>query len=642
MTIIEKILAKHVRSGSGSSSGSQIPNPVSQYTHIQDQGSSIEYPVSSSIVKPGDIVDVDIDVRMARDFGGAGVVKHLEQYNLAVADRSKTFFTFDCNPTGSDQQYATNQQRCRLFARAHQIDVYDINAGIGTHLAIDEGLAVPGSTLVSTDSHANIVGAIGAFGQGMGDRDIAAAWSRGSVWFRVPETVKITLTGERPENLSAKDIVLNLLKAFGADGLLGCAVELYGEEVEILTLDERITISSMATEMGAITIIIPPSSEVIAWCREHSYLPVNPVYADHDARYSRNIELDISLFTPLVSLPGQPHHVTPVADLGRVKIDSAFVGSCTNGRISDMKEAARLLKGRKVAPGVVLKIVPSTDEVWNASMHLGYFEIFKAAGALVGNAGCAGCASGQIGQNGLGEVTISTGNRNFAGKQGKGDVYLASVSTAVASAIAGYITTADNIPDHPMVSEAGTGSEFATEKPRAQSGKSVELKSEKSRVIEGKVWLILRNNIDTDMIYHNRHLAVTDITEMGRYALGNLQGWEDFPQKAQPGDILITGKNFGSGSSRQHAVDCFSALGIKAILAESFGAIYERNAINAGFPVLTYTSLDELELVDRDPVAIDLEGGTITNQRNNKSVAIGRFSEIQKKIYEAGDLLLAP
>ncbi|MFO7369139.1 MAG: aconitase/3-isopropylmalate dehydratase large subunit family protein [Bacteroidales bacterium] len=618
MTIIEKILTEHLRSGSSGGS---------------DSGRS---------VKPGDIVDVVIDVRMARDFGGAGVVKHLEQYQLAVADRSKTFFTFDCNPTGSDQQYATNQQKCRLFARAHQIDVYDINAGIGTHLAIDEGLAVPGSTLVSTDSHANIVGAIGAFGQGMGDRDIAAAWSRGSVWFRVPETVKITFTGVRPENLTAKDIALNMLKAFGADGLLGYAVELYGEEAELLTLDERITISSMATEMGAIAIIIPPSSEVIAWCREHSYLPVNPVYADHDTRYSKIIDLDIASFTPLVSLPGQPHHVTPVADLGRVKIDSAFVGSCTNGRIEDMKEAARLLKGRKVAPGVVLKIVPSTDEVWNACLSQGYFEIFKAAGALVGNAGCAGCASGQIGQNGLGEVTISTGNRNFAGKQGKGDVYLASVSTAVASAIAGYITTADQIPDHPLIFVAKAGKVTSTAVSQPASAGVGQRKTQKPLVIEGKVWLILRNNIDTDMIYHNRHLAVTDISEMGRYALGNLSGWEDFPEKAQPGDILITGKNFGSGSSRQHAVDCFSALDISAILAESFGAIYERNAINAGFPVLTYTSLDELELVDRDTVVVDLEGGTMTNRRNGKSVSIGRFSEIQKKIYEAGDLLLAP
>src|SRR5512133_1057018 len=170
-------------------------------------------------VFPGDILDVKIDVRLARDFGGANVVKNLNDYGLKVEDASKTFFTFDCNPTGSDQKYAANQQLCRQYARDNDIGLYDINTGIGTHLAIDAGLAVPGDTVVSTDSHANILGAIGAFGQGMGDRDIAAAWSRGSVWFKVPETVRIILKGECTEGISAKDLVLNLLKKSGADGL---------------------------------------------------------------------------------------------------------------------------------------------------------------------------------------------------------------------------------------------------------------------------------------------------------------------------------------------------------------------------------------------------------------------------------------
>jgi 3-isopropylmalate/(R)-2-methylmalate dehydratase large subunit len=181
MTIIEKILAKHA---------------------------------GKEKVTPGEIVDIEIDVRLARDFGGANVVKNLEDNALKIADPQKTFFTFDCNPTGSDQKYAANQQKCRLYARNNNIQVYDINTGIGTHLAIDQGLALPGSTLVSTDSHANILGAIGAFGQGMGDRDIAAAWARGSVWFKVPKSVKVTLKGAKPTKISAKDIVLNLLKYF--------------------------------------------------------------------------------------------------------------------------------------------------------------------------------------------------------------------------------------------------------------------------------------------------------------------------------------------------------------------------------------------------------------------------------------------
>ena len=584
-------------------------------------------------VVPGDIADVVIDVRLARDFGGAGVVKNLEVNNLRIADPEKTFFTFDCNPTGSDQQYAANQQKCRLYARQNNITVYDINAGIGTHLAIDEGLAVPGSTLVSTDSHANVLGAIGAFGQGMGDRDIAASWARGSVWFKVPESVKITLSGERPEDVSAKDIALNLLKKFGADGLLGYAVELYGDEVNALSLDERITISSMATEMGAIALLFPPSAEVIAYCQSRSYQSFQPVYADPDAVYRHTFDLDLVTFKQVVALPGQPHDVALISDVRGTKIDSVFIGSCTNGRMEDMQTAAALLRNRKIAPGVVLKIVPSTDEVWNSCLKEGLIEIFKTAGALFGNAGCAGCASGQIGQNGPGEKTVSTGNRNFEGKQGKGEVYLASVSTAIASAIAGHLTSADEIPAEPSV--------FTTDAGKVKSTVATDLpKTEKKMVLEGKVWLILRDNIDTDMIYHNRHLAITNIQEMGQYAMGNLKGWEDYPKRSEPGDILITGKNFGAGSSRQQAVDCFRALENQAILAESFGAIYERNAINAGFPVLTYTDLKALELENRDTVILDLEKGSITNKKNNKTVQVARFSEVQRKIYLSGDLLL--
>lgn len=583
-------------------------------------------------VAPGEIVDVAIDVRLARDFGGAGVVKNLQANNLHIADPDKTFFTFDCNPTGSDQQYAANQQKCRLYARQNNVTVYDINAGIGTHLAIDEGLATPGSTLVSTDSHANILGAIGAFGQGMGDRDIAAAWSRGSVWFKVPESVKITLKGKRPELVSAKDIVLNLLKKFGADGLLGCSVEFYGDEVEALTLDERITISSMATEMGAIILLFPPSSMVIDYSRSRSSVDFKPVYADPEALYIKSIELDLSSFMPAIALPGKPHDVVSAKDVIGTKIDSVFVGSCTNGRLEDMHEAARLLKGRKVAPGVVLKIVPSTDEVWNNCLKEGLIEIFKSAGALFSNAGCAGCASGQVGQNGPGEKTMSTGNRNFEGKQGKGDVYLTSVTTAIASAIAGHICTEDTIPLQPSVFKATTEPIIVkTSGDKPGTGRKM--------ILVGKVWLILRDNIDTDMIYHNQYLAVTHIKEMGQYALGNLKGWEDYPQRSEPGDIIIAGKNFGAGSSRQHAVDCFRALDNQAILAESFGAIYERNAINAGFPVLTYTDLGELQLEDRDNVILDLEKGTLTNQKNNKTIQVARLSEVQKMIYKKGDLL---
>src|SRR4030042_613751 len=264
------------------------------------------------IVHPGEIVDIDIDVRVARDFGGANVVKHLRDNGLSIDDPGKTLFTFDCNPTGSDQKYATNQHICRLFARETGIRIYDIDSGIGTHLLIDKGYVYPGTTAVSTDSHANILGAVGAFGQGMGDMDIAAAWNKGRIWFKVPPSVRIQLKGEIPGNISPKDVILNLLRIFGANTLLGYSLELYGNSVDKMSLDARITISSMATEMGAIIILFPPSEYIIEYCRQYSRNKFVPLYADPAASYDTTIEIDVAGFSQLVSRPGEPHDTVDV------------------------------------------------------------------------------------------------------------------------------------------------------------------------------------------------------------------------------------------------------------------------------------------------------------------------------------------
>ncbi|MCF8308541.1 MAG: 3-isopropylmalate dehydratase large subunit [Bacteroidales bacterium] len=586
-------------------------------------------------VKPGEIIDINIDTRAARDFGGANVVKNLEDYNLPIHDPSKTFFTFDTNPTGSDQKYAKNQQIIRQFARKKDITIYDINNGIGTHTMISEGLAWPGSTALTTDSHANILGAIGAFGQGMGDKDIAAAMAYGKVWFKVPKSVKLTFKGERPKDVSAKDIVLNLLNQFGANSLLGYSVEMYGEAIDQMPMDERITISSMGTEMGAIIVMFPPNEEIMEYCRNRTQKEIPSIKADEDATYDQELEIDISTFRPMVSRPGKPHDVVDIGEAQKVKIDSAFVGSCTNGRMSDMYAVAEVLKDKKVAPGVVLKIVPATDKIWQQCLEEGIIDTFKKAGALISNAGCAGCAAGQVGQNGPGEVTISTGNRNFPGKQGKGEVYLASPSVVAASAVSGYITTTENIPPEPAVFEPEPEEQAKTSAKPARKKQPVE---DKPTVVEGRVWMIDRDNIDTDMIFHNRYLSITDPKEMAKYTFDNLEGFEDFASKSQPGDIIITGKNFGAGSSRQQAVECFKELGISAILAESYGAIYERNAINAALPIMKYSDLAPLELKAGDKVRVNFETGEITNLSNNKVVKGEAFSEVQMEIYKNGGL----
>jgi homoaconitate hydratase family protein/3-isopropylmalate dehydratase small subunit len=587
---------------------------------------------SGKEVNQGDIIDVFVDARVARDFGGANVVKNIEENGLKVDDPERTFFTFDCNPTGSDQKYAANQQTCRNFARERGIKVYDIDMGIGTHIAVDEGLLKPGEVFVSTDSHANIMGAIGAFGQGMGDVDIAAAFANGKVWFKVPKSARVILKGMPSENATAKDVVLRMLQVLGANGLLGYAAEIGGEYVDGLSLAGRITIASMCTEMGGIITLFPPNKDIL---REMNLdLDISELTPDHDAKYVRELNIDIEGIGPMAARPGHPEDTVDISEVRGIKIDSGFIGSCTNGRYEDIKAAAEVLKGRQIAPGVVLKVVPSTRKVWDRLLEEGIIKDLTDAGALIGNPGCAGCAAGQIGQNGPGEVTISTGNRNYKGKQGKGSVYLASPETVAASAIAGYITDKNDIPDQPAV--------FQPEK-RAKAAETgcQPVDRDKSMIMEGRIWYIPIDNIDTDMIYHNRHLTVTDIDEMGQYAFGNLEGYEDFSSKAGRGDILVTGKNFGAGSSRQQAVDCFRSLGISLILAESFGAIYERNAVNTGMPAVTYEPKEDL-FHDGDIVRVDLLSGKGKNLTTDREFDVSPFSEVQTEIYRRGGLLVKP
>ncbi len=382
--------------------------------------------------------------------------------------------------------------------------------------------------------------------------------------------------------------------------------------------------------MGAIIIFFPPGDEIVARCRKATGRSgVAPVLADEGARYARTEMVNIAGLGPMVSRPGHPEDSVEIGTVRGKKIDSVFIGSCTNGRYEDLEEAARVLRGRKVAPGVVAKIVPATDAVWRKAMNDGLFKIFKEAGVMIANAGCAGCAAGQVGQNGPGEVTISTGNRNFAGKQGKGEVYLASPAVAAASAVAGFITAPDSIPDAPALFAARA--EHEPNPPRTSPGTAP-----RPLVLTGRVWVVKRDNIDTDMIFHNKHLAITKLEEMGPYAFGNLAGWEDFSKRAKPGDMIVTGANFGAGSSRQQAVDCFKALGIVAIIAKSFGAIYERNAINAGLPIVTSGIIDT-GLKDGDEVTVDLLKGQI--KTGGGMVKASAWPKAQTEIYLRGGLL---
>lgn len=398
--------------------------------------------------KAGQIVWMDLDIRSARDFGGPNVVKNYEREygDEPLADSSRTFFTFDLCAPACTLRYADNQQLCRDFAWKHGLRVFDVDRGIGTHVLLEEGLALPNRTVAGTDSHMNILGAVGCFGQGMGDVDMTFAFRTGRTWFEVPETVKIVVKGKMEKSASAKDLTLYLLKELGTRTLALRAAEFYGETVAHLSLAGRLTLCSMITEMAGIIGFIPVAGEVVRKeIEELIGVPFSPFIADEGANYVEVIDIHVEGLPPQTATPPSPAHVKPVAELRGIKVHSGFLGSCTNGRTEDFAEAARVLKGRKVHPKVMLKVVPATRRVYEELLAQGVIQDLFESGAIIVNPGCGGCAEGHVGLTGKGEVQISTGNRNFPGKQGKGQTYLASPAVVAASCIAGEILSPEDL-----------------------------------------------------------------------------------------------------------------------------------------------------------------------------------------------------
>ncbi len=392
---------------------------------------------SEEKVEPGKIVWIELDIITAREFGGPNVVKHLRKHFSGnyVAKPESTFFTFDLSVPAKTLKYALAQDICRKFAKEAGIRVFDINQGIGTHVLIDRGVVKPGMTAVGTDSHYNILGAVGVFGQGMGDKDIAFAFKTGKTWFEVPESMKVIVEGEYSWPTTARDLTFAVMRELGPAGALGRAIEYDGDAISNLSIDGRITLASQTTEMGGIVGFTPMDSKLEKFYQERG-VDFEPIQADSDAEYVEEIHIDVNGLEPLMAAPPNPCNVHPVSEYEGMEIDGVFIGSCTNGRYEDMIAAAKVLKGKKVK--VPLTITPSTRDAWLRLMREGIWEIFAKAGAVLTNPGCGGCAEGMAGL--IGEETyLSTTNRNYPGKQGPGKLYLVSPAVAAASAVEGRV-----------------------------------------------------------------------------------------------------------------------------------------------------------------------------------------------------------
>jgi len=392
-------------------------------------------------IEVGEKILLPLDLVVMRDFGGPNVIKkYVKKFGEEKPlDASKIAFTFDLHLPARQIKEAENQKACREFAKKYGIKVFDVNNGIGQHTLLENGLIKPGDIIIGTDSHMNLLGAANSFSTGVGTTDIVAGMRFGKTWFKVPETIKINVEGELNKGIYAKDVILNIVKEMGSDGASYKAVEFYGDVIEKMNMAARITMASMVTEMDGKISFFPMNETAMDELRK--YTDFQKVYnADENAEYAEEYTIETPS-SPQIACPHSPDNVKSIEEVEGVEIQQAFIGSCTNGRLEDLREAARILKGRKVKKSARLIIGPASWEVYRDAMREGLLDIFIEAGGVIINPGCGPCLGAHQGILASGETAISTTNRNFQGRMGSPEsfVYLASPATVAASAIEGKI-----------------------------------------------------------------------------------------------------------------------------------------------------------------------------------------------------------
>jgi 3-isopropylmalate/(R)-2-methylmalate dehydratase large subunit len=397
-------------------------------------------------VVPGDIVHAHVDRVMVHEMLGTpgGVAEVYEKLDMdKVWDPDKIVALLDHWVPAPTVDMAEVHKICRNFVRKYGISHwYDMKAGICHQVMPEKGHVCPGELIVGTNSHTTTYGALGAFATGVGATDMAVIFATGKLWFKVPETIKYTLTGKVPPLIVGKDVILRILREIGTYGASYKCLEFYGDAVRQLSIDSRMTISNMSVEADAKAAIIPPDEKTIEFVKSKTSRPFNVIKADSDAEYAEERELDISKLEPQVARPSSPADSVSVSEVAGTPIDEAFIGSCTNGRIEDLRITAEILKNRKVAESVRLIVIPASYEVFLQAIREGLIETIIRSGGIVESPTCGPCIGGHLGVLGADEVAIATVSRNFKGRMGspKAKVYLAAPATAAASAVCGKIT----------------------------------------------------------------------------------------------------------------------------------------------------------------------------------------------------------
>jgi 3-isopropylmalate/(R)-2-methylmalate dehydratase large subunit len=392
----------------------------------------------------GEIIMANIDVAMTHDLTGPLSVESFEKIGVEkVWDPEKIVIVFDHQVPADSIDAANNHMIMRNFVKEQSINnFYDVREGVCHQVLPEKGHVVPGEVVVGTDSHTCTHGALGAFATGIGSTDMAMVFATGKLWFKVPETIKFDITGNLQENVFAKDVVLDIIGKIGADGATYKACEFGGETTSEMSISDRMVLCNMAIEMGGKTGLVEPDQKTFDYLRGRSNKQYEVMKTDKDAPSLETMHINVNELEPQIACPHNVDNVKPVSEVEGTHIDQVFLGSCTNGRLSDLRTAAKIIKGKDVSKSVRMLVIPASREVYTKAMDEGLLRTFVDSGALVCNPCCGPCLGGHIGLVGPGEVSLSTSNRNFKGRQGSPDaeVYLSSAAVAAASAITGKIT----------------------------------------------------------------------------------------------------------------------------------------------------------------------------------------------------------
>lgn len=551
-------------------------------------------------VNAGEFVTIQPAYVMTHDNTAAVIPKFKNIGAVKITNPEQIVFTLDHNVQDTGEKNLSKYKNIENFASQMGVDFYPAGRGIGHQIMCEEGYAWPGTFVVASDSHSNMYGGLGCLGTPIVRSDAAAIWATGRTWWQIPPVTKLELTGKPGKGITGKDVIIALAGFFNNDEVLNYAIEFSGEGVKALTIDQRLTIANMSTEWGALAAVFPVDAVTIDWLnrrkeilnrgRNHPRineqnihrLMENPLSADGDAYYSKYISLDLSTVSSYVSGPNSVKKMTSVSELesSNIKINKAYLVSCVNSRVDDIAQAAEIMKNKKVANGVEFYLSAASSEVQQESEQRGDWQTLLEAGAIPLPPGCGPCIGLGKGLLEDGEVGISATNRNFKGRMGSPNAhaYLASPAIVAASAINGKISG---------IGAAGKKliANIEQNKRKVNPGKTELLKNFPDN-FSGRSIFCPANNINTDGIYPGKYTYKEDLTPdmIASFAMENYD--PDFQKIARKGDILISGFNFGTGSSREQAATALKFFGIQMVIAGSYSETYKRNAINNGFILL--------------------------------------------------------